>query len=48
MDYKFEDLQDITLEGLVKRGQRQDGSPMNDIVDFAPAGTNLGETQEEE
>lgn len=31
-----EDMIGVTLEGYCKRGQRQDGSPMNDIVDWRP------------
>lgn len=30
------DLEGVTFEAMCKRGQRQDGSPQNDLVDFRP------------
>lgn len=31
-----EDMKDVVLEAFTKRGQRQDGTPMNDLVEFRP------------
>lgn len=31
-----EDMKDIIIEAFTKRGQRQDGSPQNQLVEFRP------------
>lgn len=31
-----EDMKDVMLEAFTKRGARQDGTPMNDLVEFRP------------
>jgi hypothetical protein len=35
-DFDPKQLKGITLEARTVRGQRQDGSPMNDLVEFRP------------
>jgi hypothetical protein len=35
-EFDPESLKGITLEARTVRGQRQDGSPMNDLVEFRP------------
>lgn len=35
-EYNWDDLVDVVLEAYTKRGARQDGTPMNDLVEFRP------------